>query len=44
MVCADSLWNGRWVLREPPQGGHLTMMVEEVGAGWKLIYKIVGPV
>jgi len=43
MVGADSLWSGTWVLREPPQGGHLTMTVEEVGSGWKLTYKIVGP-
>ena len=38
---ADSLWRGTWNLREPPQGGHLTMTVEEVGTGWKLTYKIV---
>jgi len=43
MVGADSLWSGTWVLREPPQGGRLTMTVEEVGSGWKLTYKIVGP-
>ena len=43
MVGADSLWSGTWVLREPPQGGHLTMTVEEVGSGWKLTYKVVGP-
>ena len=43
MVGADSLWSGTWVLREPPQGGHLTMTVEEVGSEWKPTYKIVGP-
>ena len=43
MVGADSLWSRTWVLREPPQGGHLTITVEEVGSGWKLTYKIVGP-
>ena len=43
MVGADSLWSGTWGSREPPQGGHLTMTVEEVGSGWKLTYKIVGP-
>jgi len=43
MVGADSLWSGTWVLREPPQGGSLTMTVEEVGSGWKLTYKLVGP-
>jgi hypothetical protein len=43
MVGADSLLSGTWVFREPPQGGHLTMTVEEVGSGWKLTYKIVGP-
>lgn len=42
-VGADSLWNGTWVFREPPQGGDLTMTIEEVGSGWKLTYKIVGP-
>ena len=43
MAGADSLWSGTWVLREPPQGGHLIMTVEEVGSGWKLTYKVVGP-
>ena len=43
MVGADSLWSGTWILREPPQGGRLTMTVEEVGTGWKLTYKVVGP-
>jgi len=43
MVGADSLWSGIWILREPPQGGRLTMTVEEVGNGWKLTYKVVGP-
>ena len=43
MVGADSLWSGTWVLREPPQGGHLTMTVEEVDPGWNLTYKVVGP-
>lgn len=43
MVWAESLWIGTWVLRDPPQGGHLTMAVEEVGTGWKLTYKLVGP-
>ena len=43
MVGAESLWSGTWVLREPPQGGRLTMTVEEVGSGWKLTYKLVGP-
>lgn len=41
VVGADSLWSGTWILREPPQGGHLTMTVQEVGTGWKLTYKIV---
>ncbi len=40
---AESLWSGTWVLRVPPQGGRLTMTVEEVGTGWKLTYKVVGP-
>ena len=43
LVGAESLWSGTWVLREPPQGGRLTMTVEEVGSGWKLTYKLVGP-
>jgi hypothetical protein len=43
MVGADSLCSGTWVLRVPPQGGHLTMTVAEVVSGWKLTYKIVGP-
>ena len=43
MVGADSLWSGTWVLRELPQGGRLIMTVEEVGTGWKLTYKVVGP-
>jgi hypothetical protein len=30
MVGADSLWSGTWVLRDPPQGGHLTITLEEV--------------
>jgi len=42
-VGADNLWSGTWVLREPPKGGRLTMTVEEVGSGWKLTYKLVGP-
>jgi hypothetical protein len=42
MVGAESLWSGTWVLREPPQGGRLTMTVEEVGTGWNLTYKVVG--
>ena len=42
LVGAESLWSGTWVLRDPPQGGHLTMTVEEVGTGWKLTYKIAG--
>lgn len=40
---ADSLWNGTWVLREAHPGGQLTMNVEEVGTGWKVTYKVVGP-
>ena len=43
MVGADSLWSGTWVLSENPPGGRLTMTVEEVGTGWKLTYKLVGP-
>ncbi len=43
IVGGENLWSGTWVLREPPQGGRLTMTVEEVGSGWKLTYKIVGP-
>ena len=43
MVEADSQWSGTWVAREPPQGGHLTMTVEEVGTRWKLTYKVVSP-
>ena len=43
MASADSLWSGAWVLREPPQGGRLIMTVEEVGIGWNLTYKVVGP-
>jgi hypothetical protein len=43
LVGADSLWSGTWVLREPPHGGRLTMTVEEMGTGWKLTYKVVGP-
>jgi hypothetical protein len=43
MVGADSLWSGTWVLREPPHEGRLIMTVEEVGTGWKLTYKVVGP-
>lgn len=43
MAWADSPWSGTWILREPPQGVHLTMIVEEVGTGWKLTYKIVDP-
>jgi hypothetical protein len=42
LVGAESLWSGTWVLREPPQGSHLTMTLEEVGTGWKLTYKIAG--
>ena len=36
IVGGESLWSGAWDLREPPQGGRLTMTVEEVGSGWKL--------
>ena len=43
MAWAESPWGGTWILREPPQGVHLTMIVEEVGTGWKLTYKIVDP-
>jgi len=43
MVGAESLWSGTWVLRETTPGGRLTMTVEEVGTGWKLTYKVVGP-
>jgi hypothetical protein len=43
MVGADSLWSGTWVLSENPPGGRLMMSVEEVGTGWKLTYKVVGP-
>jgi hypothetical protein len=43
MVGADSLWSGTWVLSENPPGGRLVMTVEEVGTGWKLTYKLVGP-
>jgi len=43
MVAADSLWSGTWVLRQPSQGGRLIMTVEEVGSGWNLTYKVVGP-
>ena len=43
LVRAESLWSGTWVLRENPPGGQLTMTVEEVGTGWKLTYKVVGP-
>lgn len=43
IVGGENLWSGTWVLREPPQGGRLTMTVEEVASGWKLTYKIVGP-
>ena len=33
MVGAETrLWSGTWVLREPPQGGRITMTVEEVGS------------
>lgn len=43
MVGAESLWSGTWVLRENKPGGRLTMTVEEVGTGWKLTHKVVGP-
>ena len=43
IVGAESLWSGTWILRESPQGGRLTMTVEEVDTGWKLTYKVVGP-
>jgi hypothetical protein len=43
LVGAETLWSGTWVLRESPPGGHLTMTLEEVGTGWKLTYKVVGP-
>jgi len=43
LVEAESPWSGTWVLHENPPGGRLTMTVEEVGTGWKLTYKVVGP-
>jgi hypothetical protein len=43
LVGAESPWSGTWVLRENPPEGQLTMKVEEVGVGWKLTYKVVGP-
>ncbi|TKB89549.1 MAG: hypothetical protein E8D41_13155 [Nitrospira sp.] len=43
VVSADSLWNGAWVLRVPPQEGRLIMTVEEVDTGWTLTYQVVGP-
>jgi hypothetical protein len=39
---AASLWTGMWVQREPQQEGRLMMTIEEVGTGWKVIYKIAG--
>ena len=43
LVGAESLWSGTWVLRENTPGGRLTMTVEEVGTGWNLTHKVVGP-
>lgn len=43
IAAADSLWSGTWVLRVPSLEGRLMMAVEEVGAGWNLTYKVVGP-
>lgn len=43
MAGADSLWSGRWVLSEHAPGGRLTMIVEEVGTGWKLTHEVIGP-
>jgi hypothetical protein len=34
---------GAWVQRENQQKVLLTMTVEEVGGGWKLTHKMVGP-
>jgi hypothetical protein len=42
-VWADSLWTGTWIQRDPGQGVHLTMTVEEVGNALKFTYKLVGP-
>jgi hypothetical protein len=43
VVGADSLWNGTWILRGSTPGSSLTMKVEEVGTGWKLTHRVVGP-
>jgi hypothetical protein len=37
-----SPWAGVWVLRDSTKGFRLTMTLEEVGAGWKITYRIPG--
>lgn len=42
-VDAASLRSGTWVLRNDAPGLRLTMIVEDVGAGRRLTYKVVSP-
>ena len=37
---AASPWSGVWVMRESTPGFRLTMILEEVGAGWKITMRI----
>jgi hypothetical protein len=40
---AASPWSGVWILRDSTTGFRLTMTLEEVGAGWKITYRIPVP-
>jgi len=40
---AASPWSGVWVLRDSTKGFRLTMTLVEVGAGWKITYRIPVP-
>jgi hypothetical protein len=40
---AASSWSGVWLLRESAAGFRLTMTIEDVGAGWKITYRIPAP-
>jgi hypothetical protein len=42
-LLAASPWSGVWVMREAAAGFRLTMTLEEVGAGWKITYRIPVP-
>ncbi|BCA56422.1 hypothetical protein W02_35620 [Nitrospira sp. KM1] len=42
-AASDNPWVGTWILREPEPGGQLTLNIEEVSEGWKLMYTVIGP-